>query len=65
MILHIAAEICVNSAVKVVLLSDKIIRGQLLRDINFFKLFTNVFAEAAGTKSDTIPRVVEQVYRCI
>ena len=44
LILRVAAKFCVNSAVNAVPLPDKIIRGQPLRDINFFKLFTNVFA---------------------
>ena len=42
LILHIAAKFCVNSAMNAVPMSDKIIRRQSLRDINFFKLFTNV-----------------------
>ena len=63
LILPVAAKFCVHSAVNAVPLSDKIIRGQPLRDINFFKLFTNVFAETSGTKSNTSPRVAAHGYR--
>ena len=63
LILCIAAKFCVNSAMNAVPLSDKIIRGQPLRDINFLNLFTNVCAEASGTKSNTTPRVAALVYR--
>ena len=59
LILRVAAKFCVNSAVNAVPLSDKIIRGQPLRNVNFFKLFTNV----SGTKSNATPRVVAHVYR--
>ena len=63
LILRVAAKFCVNSAMNAVPLSDNIIRGQALRDINFFELFTNVFAETSGTKSNTTPRIVAHVYR--
>ena len=63
LILRSAAKFCVNSAMNAVPLSGKIIRGQPLQGINFFKPFTNVFAEVSGTKSNTTPLVVAHVYR--
>ena len=63
LILCLAANFCVNSAMNAVPLSDKIISGQPLQDINFFTLFTNVFAEASGTKSYATPQVVVHVHR--
>ena len=63
LILRVAAKFCVNSAVNAAPLPDKIIRGQPLPDKNFFNLFTNVFAEASGTKSNTTPRFVAHVYK--
>ena len=63
LILRIAAKFCVNSVMNAVPLSDKIIRGQSLQGINFFKPFTNVFAEVSDTKSNTTPRVVAHACR--